>query len=79
MIFRGKLDLTSQGEQRDCTDLSRAGQHQRWLWAPANGLAQLQLIQQMRAGHGLVSLLTPAVPSDLTYSVRSQDLSKWQV
>lgn len=41
MIFRAKLDLKSQVEQRDSTDLSRAGQHQRWLWVTANLLAEL--------------------------------------
>lgn len=78
MIFRSKLDLKSQVEQRDFTDLSRAGQHQQWHWVTANLLAGLLLIQQICAGRGLVSSSTPAAPSDWTYSFRSNDLSKWQ-
>lgn len=66
MIFRSKLDLKSQVEQRDFTDLSGAGQHQQWHWVTANLLARLLLIQQICAGRGLVSSSTPAAPSDWT-------------
>lgn len=76
-IFKGKLNLKSRVEWRNVTDLSRA------VSIPSSfGLlitSQLSYMSHSKpAGPGLVSLFTPAAPSDLTQPVMSQDLSRWR-